>query len=155
MTADRRIGDFIREHRQRLTREAITQQLEEAGYARSGIDAEWERLAREEPLNGQPGRGRLSTYVWVIYWLGAALIVLYAIFVTFAGSGGGFLGFAIGWLLLYLAIAYLPIRALARSRSSSLAAVVVMVVAAPLIVLLIGGGICAATLAIIFRSMGY
>ncbi|MGH2418569.1 MAG: hypothetical protein ACRDFY_09575, partial [Candidatus Limnocylindria bacterium] len=153
MTHAKRIEEFIREHRDRLTREAIIQQLESSGYARPDIDAAWERVASAEPFAGRQ-RGALATYVWVVYWLGAALIVLYAIYVTVAGSGGGFFGFATGWLLLYLAIAFLPARVLARSRPSSLAAIIGIVVAAPLIVLVIGGGICAATVAIILRSMG-
>ena len=41
MGPDPRIADFINANRSRLTREAITQQLLEAGYAREAIDATW------------------------------------------------------------------------------------------------------------------
>jgi len=154
MTSDRRIDDFIAEHRERLTREAITQQLEAAGYARADIDAAWQRALLAAPVAGTSRRS-LATYVWVIYWLGAAIIAAYALVVIVSSGGGGFLPFGMAWLLLYLAIAYLPAWALARTRSSSLVAIVAVVVAAPVIVLVIGGGICAATVAVLLNSMGY
>ncbi len=66
-----------------------------------------------------------------------------------SSGGDGFLPFGIAWLLLYLAIAYLPAWALARTRSSSLVAIVaVVIVGVPLIVVLIGGGICFGTIAV-------
>ena len=155
MTADQRIDDFIAEHRERLTREAITEQLEAAGYARADVEAAWERAALAAPPKGEVS-GTMATYVWIVYWLGAALIAAYGLLTTFAGGGGvGVLPFAIGWLLLYLVLAYLPARALARTRSSNLAVIVAVVVATPVIVVVIGGGICAATLAILLGSMGY
>jgi hypothetical protein len=47
---DPRIADFIREHRQKLTREAIRQQLMEAGYSPEAIDGTWDSLAESEPM---------------------------------------------------------------------------------------------------------
>src|SRR5688572_22944850 len=47
---DPRIADFIREHRQKLTREAIRQQLIEAGYSPEAIDNAWDSLAESEPM---------------------------------------------------------------------------------------------------------
>jgi hypothetical protein len=147
MTVDPRIDDFIRQHRTRLTREAITGQLVAEGISKSDVDAAWERLARDEPMAG-PQTRTLSGYVWIMYWLGAALIGAWAVFGGLASAGGiGLLG--IGWLAMYLAIAYYPARALAQAETNSAMATLAVIVAAPFVVLLIGGGICAATIALV------
>jgi hypothetical protein len=148
MTLNPQIDDFIRLHRERLTREAITQQLEAAGHARPDIDAAWERLARDEPLGGPP-TGNLSTYVWIVYWLGAVMIGAWAV-ITELGAGGTGIGlvFGIGWLALYLLLAYFPARALAQARTGSIAAGAAVVVAAPILVIVVGAGICIATIAV-------
>jgi hypothetical protein len=148
MTVDPRIDDFIRQNRARLTREAITDQLVAAGHARGDVDAVWERLARDEPLGGRP-RGNLATYVWIVYWLGAALIGAWAVITELRAGGTGIgLVFGIGWLVVYLLIAYFPARALAHARTSSIMTGLAVVVAAPILVIVVGAGICIATIAV-------
>ena len=147
---DARIADFIREHRPRLTREAITQQLQEAGYAREEIDRTWERLATEEPINADGQEGRLGWYVWLVYLLGVVVIGLYS---PVLGLQANLLG--IGWVILYLVLAFFPARAMARTRARSLGGTVAIVILAPLVLLSINGGICVATIVLIASSLGY
>lgn len=149
---DTRIDEYIRDHRARYTREAITQQLAAAGYARQAVDDAWERLATEEPQGAAAGRN-LSLYVWILYWLGASIILAITIISTVGSGGAGFTGFGIGWLIAYLALTYLPARAMARARPSGTAGVLAVIVGVPLIVLLIGGGICFGTIALILSGM--
>jgi hypothetical protein len=151
---DQRIGDYIRSNRDRYNRDGITQQLEAAGYERPAIDAAWERIATEEPQGGAEGHD-LALYVWILYWLGAGIILAITI-IALIGSGGGpgFTGFGIGWLVAYLLLTYLPARVLARARPTGTAGAVAVVVAVPLLVLLIGGGICFGTIAIFVAGMG-
>jgi hypothetical protein len=144
------MDEYIRKHRGRYTREAITAELEEAGHARADIDSAWRRIDLEPP----PAESdRLGRYAWVIYWLGAALIALNAAF-GIASGGIGFITFGVGWLVAYLALAYFPIRALSRARMSNLATSIGLVIAAPVIVLLIGGGICLGTVALLVSQFG-
>lgn len=152
MTDNERIDEFIRQHRDRLTREAITQQLEAAGYGRSAIDAAWVRITSPEP-EARPASRSSATAVWTAYWLGAGLIAAFTLFSGVTGSGVG--PFGIGWLIAYLLLAYLPARALAGIRADSILGVVALVVVTLLIVAGIGLGICAATIVVIVNSLGY
>ncbi len=151
---DGSIADYIRANRGQYTREAITQQLEAAGYERQAIDAGWDGVAMEEPAGGGETRN-LALYVWILYWLGAAIIsAITAISLIGSGGGPGFTTFGIGWLIAYLALTYLPARALARARPSGAASTVLLIVAVPAVVLLIGGGICLGTIGIIVWALG-
>jgi hypothetical protein len=145
------MDDFILEHRQRLTREAITARLEEAGHERAAIDATWERLAREQPAGGPP-EYNLSTYVWIVYWLCAGLIAAGAVWSLI---GGSFAVLLVLWLVAYLCLAFWPARALARGRPSSVLGGIGIALAAPIIFIAIGGGICFGTIALLVGSMGY
>jgi hypothetical protein len=151
---DQRIDDYIRSNRDRYNREAITQQLEAAGYQREAIHATWERLATNEPQDGAEGHN-LALYVWILYWLGAGIILAITV-IAVAGSGGGFgfTGFGIGWLVAYLLLTYLPARAMARARPTGTGGKLAVIVGVPLLVLLIGGGICFGTIAVFVAGMG-
>jgi hypothetical protein len=62
---DPRIADFIRANRKRYTREAIRQQLVEAGHDPADIDATWEMLHAPDPDEaGVAGEG-----FWGRFWL--------------------------------------------------------------------------------------
>ncbi len=140
------MDEYIRSHRDRFTREAITAELEEAGHPRAEIRAAWERVA-EEPRTPEPDR--LGGYAWYMYWLGAVLIGLYDLMLL---TSGGLTLLGVSWLVAYLALAYVPIRALARARMHGVARSIGLVVAAPLVVLLIGGGICVGTAALLISA---
>jgi hypothetical protein len=151
---DPRIADYIRSNRGRYTREAISQQLEEAGYDGAAIEATWEQLAAEGSSSVGEGKN-LSMYVWILYWLGAGIIAAITVLATVGSGGGpGFTGFGFGWLIAYLLLTYLPARVVARARPSSTAGMLAVIVGVPLIVVLIGGGICLGTIAVFVAGMG-
>jgi hypothetical protein len=135
---DPALADYIRSNRDRYTREAITEQLVQAGHSRDAIDAAWEQMAAaERPV----GAGRdLCRYVWILYWLGALVIAGITVFAALSSGGPGFTAFGIGWLVAYLALTYLPARARARARPSGPAGRRGGIVVVPLVVVLIGGG---------------
>jgi hypothetical protein len=151
---DQRIVDYIRSNRGRYTREGITQQLLQAGYSDQAIEAAWQQHAIEGTALGAEGQS-LALYVWILYWLGAGIILAITV-VAAVGSGGGFgfTGLGIGWLIAYLLLTYLPARAMARARPSGMGGVLAVIVGVPLLVLLIGGGICFGTIAIIAAGLG-
>jgi hypothetical protein len=64
---DPRIADFIRDNRKRYTREAIRQQLVDAGHNPADIDATWEMLHAPDPdeaaVAGQGFWGRFWLYL--------------------------------------------------------------------------------------------
>ena len=60
---DPRIGDFISKNRKKYTREAITQQLVEAGHDPADIDATWAALDTPDPDEaGLAGEGFWSRF---------------------------------------------------------------------------------------------
>ena len=63
MGPDRRIADYISANRGKLTREAITQQLLEAGYQQEAIDATWAVLDTPDP-DDRAGEG-----FWGRFWI--------------------------------------------------------------------------------------
>lgn len=151
---DERITDYIRANRASYNREGITHQLEAAGYERGAIDAAWERVATEEPDSAGKGQN-LELYVWILYWLGAGIILAITLIATIGSGGGfGFTGFGLGWLVAYLLLTYFPARAMARARPTGTGGVLAVIVGVPLLVLLIGGGICLGTIAILVAGLG-
>lgn len=153
---DPRIADYIRANRGQYTREAITQQLVDAGHDRGAVEAAWTRLEDEEPLAGAGGRN-LARYVWILYWLGAGIIVVITLIATVGSGGGGglgFLGFGLGWLVAYLLLTYLPARAMAGARPTGTGGMLAVIVGVPLVVVVIGGGICLGTIALIVSGLG-
>lgn len=65
MGPDRRIADYISANRAKFTREAITEQLLEAGYERESIDATWTVLDTRDPddVVGESFWGRFWIYL--------------------------------------------------------------------------------------------
>ena len=145
------IRDYIRAHRDRYTREAITARLVAAGHERQAVDASWDRLVAEETMTPRHG-ANMALYAWIIYGLGAAAIVVFTVILGLASNGAVLFG--VGWLVAYVVLAVWPIWWLSGRQPESASGVVMVVLAAPIIVLLIGGGICAATIAVITNSFG-
>lgn len=138
------IRDYIAANRDKYTAEAIRAQLLAAGHDPAAVDAELARLAATPPT--AEGRSSVATYVWVVFWIGAAAILV------FTGMGMGILG--IGWLLAYGFIGRFAARRLSRMKVPSTAiGWAGVIILAPLAFLLIGGGICAATLAIVLSQL--
>ena len=65
MGPDRRIADYISANRGKFTREAITQQLLDAGYEQGSIDATWAVLDAPDPddVVGEGFWGRFWIYL--------------------------------------------------------------------------------------------
>jgi hypothetical protein len=63
MGPDRRIAEYISANRGKLTREAITQQLLDAGYQQEAIDATWTALDTPDP-DDKAGEG-----FWGRFWI--------------------------------------------------------------------------------------
>ena len=75
---DPQIADYIRQNRERYTREAITEQLREAGYPKEAIDATWEQLAGEalasEAPNTEAG-GNSRAVLWIAPITGLLVVI--------------------------------------------------------------------------------
>lgn len=72
---DPRIADFIRDNRRRYTREAIRQQLIEAGHDPAAIDATWAALDAPDP-DATAGEGFWSRFWLFLLGLNGAVFLL-------------------------------------------------------------------------------
>jgi hypothetical protein len=72
------IADYIRQNRQRYTRDSITKQLLESGYPSEAIEATWDRLASEAPTSEAPkvkaGDGGRA-FLWIAPMAGLVLVL--------------------------------------------------------------------------------
>lgn len=103
---DPQIAEFIRQNRQRYTRDAITRQLREAGYTPEAIDATWERLVSEEPK--REAGPRLGRFLWLAPVAGASIVVLSLI--GYAGVS------ALVWWVAIVLLVVVPAAWLSRHR---------------------------------------
>jgi hypothetical protein len=143
---DQRIADYIRDHRGTYTREALTQQLLDAGYTREAIDATWAALDTPDP-DDTAGEGFWGRFFLILVGINVAVIVLVGL-----GTGSLFAPERIG-LLAILAVA-LAIGALIAwgivalvgpTRMGRTTATVIGIVI-PLVFALLIGGSCYALL---------
>jgi hypothetical protein len=108
---DPQIADFIRQNRDRYTRDAITKQLTEAGYRPEAIEATWEQLASEQVASEEPkrvGGPSLSRFVWLAPLAGALIVVLSLI--GYAGVS------ALVWWVALVLLVVVPAAWLSRHR---------------------------------------
>lgn len=94
---DPRIGDFISKNRKKYTREAITQQLVEAGHDPADIATTWSALDTPDPDEaGLAGEGFWSRFFLFLIGLNVAVFLLVALTTgmleNFAGGGGALAG---------------------------------------------------------------
>lgn len=90
---DQRIADFISANRGKYTREAIRQQLIDAGYSPERIDATWAILDTPDPDEAAvAGEGFWSRFFLFLIGLNVAVFLLVALSTGMlaAGQGGGF-----------------------------------------------------------------
>jgi hypothetical protein len=141
---DPRIVDYIRQHRDRYTRDAIRQRLTEAGYNPPEIDATWAALESETRDSGTTGSPRFWRYFWV--WAAATYLLAFAVVVMATGllTRGGMTPVALVYAIA-LGIALLAAwgivaatRPAHRSRGTALAIGGVI----PLVFALLVGGSC-------------
>jgi hypothetical protein len=141
---DPRIADYIRQHRDRYTRDAIRQRLTEAGYDPPDIDATWAAIEAERRDSGTTGSPRFWRYFWV--WVAATYLLAFVVVVTATGlltRGGMTLAalvyaVALGIALLAAWGIVAATRPAQRSRSTALAIGGVI----PLVFALLVGGSC-------------
>lgn len=140
---DPRIADYIRQHRDRYTRDAIRQRLAEAGYDPPDIDATWAALEAETRDVGTTGSPRFWRYFWV--WVAATYLLAFVVVVmaTELLTRGGTLAalvyaVALGIALLAAWGIVAATRPAHRSRGTALAIGGVI----PLVFALLVGGSC-------------
>lgn len=141
---DPRIAGYIRQHRDRYTRDAIRQQLVEAGYDPPAIDATWAALETETRASGTTGSPRFWRYFWV--WVAATYVFAFVVVVITAGllTRGGMnpaglvYAVALGIALLAAWGIVAATRPAQRSRGTALAIGGVI----PLVFALLVGGSC-------------
>jgi hypothetical protein len=147
---DSRIADYIREHRSKLTREAITRQLVEAGHDRQSIEDTWTALDTPDPddVAGEPFWGR-----WFLILIGinvaVILLVGLATGALFVPERIGLLGILAVALVIGALISWGLVAATGPAKMGRTTATVIGV-AIPLVVALLLGGTCYALL----RGMG-
>jgi hypothetical protein len=139
---DPRIVDYIRDNRRRYTREAIFQQLIDAGYTPEAIQATWAALETPDP-DATVGEGFWSRF-WV-YLIGANVVVFLGVVLLtgMLGSGGGpilavILGIAlaIGGLIAWAIVAATGPAKMGRGTALAVGAII------PLAFALLIGGSC-------------
>jgi hypothetical protein len=139
---DPRIADYIRDNRRRYTKQALTDQLLEAGYSREAIDATWAMLETPDP-DSTVGEGFWSRF-W-LYLIGANVVVFLgvALLTGMLGGGGGpilavILGIAlaIGALIAWGIVAATGPAKMGRGTALAVGAII------PLAFALLIGGSC-------------
>ncbi|MDQ2933464.1 MAG: hypothetical protein M3R49_00525 [Chloroflexota bacterium] len=80
---DPRIADYIRQHRDRYTRDAIRQRLAEAGYDPAEIDATWVALETERHDQDTASSPRFWRYFWA--WVAVTYLVAFVVVVIATG----------------------------------------------------------------------
>jgi hypothetical protein len=139
---DPRIADYIRDNRRRYTREAIFQQLIDAGYTPEAIQATWAALEMPDP-DSTVGEGFWSRF-W-LYLIGANVVVFLGVVLLtgMLGSGGGpilavILGIAlaIGALIAWGIVAATGPAKMGRGTALAVGAII------PLAFALLIGGSC-------------
>lgn len=146
---DPRIVDFIRANRQRFTREAIRQQLIEAGHDPAEIDATWAALDAPDP-DETAGEGFWGRFALFLIGLNVAVFALVVVASGLLGSlpqGGLWLAvtlaiaLGIGALIAWAIVAAVGPTKLARTTAMTIGAVI------PLLFALLIGGSCYALVA--------
>jgi hypothetical protein len=143
---DPRIGDFISKNRKRYTREAITQQLIEAGHDPADVHATWAALDTPDPDEaGMAGEGFWSRFFLFLVGLNVAVFLLVALttgmFTNFTGGGGALAGvfavaLGIGALISWGIVAAVGPDKMGRTTATIIGAVI------PLVFALLIGGSC-------------
>ena len=144
---DPRIADFIRTHRDTLTREAITQQLLEAGYARESIDATWAALDTPDP-DDTAGEGFWGRWFLIVVGINLAVLLLVGVASEslFVDERRGLLVILAAALGIGALISYGIVALVGPSRMGRTTATVIGVTI-PLRFALLIGGTCYALLA--------
>jgi hypothetical protein len=146
MGPDQRIADYISANRRKLTREAITQQLLEAGYEQAAIDATWAVLDTPDP-DDRVGEGFWGRFFLILIGINVAVVVLVGLSTgAFAADRIGLLGILLIALAIGALISWGIVAAVGPTRLGRTTATVIGIVI-PLVFALLIGGSCYALLA--------
>ena len=147
---DPNIADYIAKNQGKYTREAIRQQLIDAGHDPAGIDATWAILDTPDPDEaGLAGEGFWSRFFLFLVGLNVAVFLLVALttgmLTNFAGGGGALaavfaVALGIGALISWGIVAAVGPDKMGRTTATIIGAVIPLVFA-----LLIGGSCFALT----------
>jgi hypothetical protein len=139
---DQRIADFIRDNRREYTREAITQQLIDAGYQREAIEATWAALDTPDP-DDTAGEGFWGRFFLMLIGVNLAILVVVGL-----GTGSfasperiGLIGVLAVALGIGALIAWGLVAAIGPSRMGRTSATV-FGLGIPLVIALLIGGSC-------------
>jgi hypothetical protein len=141
---DPRIADYIRDNRRRYTKQALTDQLLEAGYSRDAIDATWAVLETPD-RDATAGRG-----FWGRFWLfliGANVVVFLGVLLLSGmladlGGGGAILAVILAIALAIFALVAWGIVAITRPTTLSRGTALAIGAIVPLFLALLVGGTC-------------
>ena len=143
---DQRIADFISANRRKYTREAIRQQLLDAGYTPESIDATWAILDTPDPDEaGVAGEGFWGRFFIFLIGLNVGVFLLVALLTGMLGAAGqGGIGLAgvlavalgIGALISWGIVAAVGPEKLGRTSAMVIGGIV------PLLFALLIGGSC-------------
>lgn len=143
---DPSIADFIRAHRRKYTRAAITQQLLEAGHDRTAIDATWAALDAPDP-DETAGEAFWGRFFLILIGINLAVLLLVGLGTgsLFTPERFGLLGIlavvlAIGALISWGIVAATGPAKMGRTTATVIGTVI------PLVLALLLGGTCYALL---------
>jgi hypothetical protein len=143
MGPDRRIADYIAANRKRYTREAITQQLTDAGYSQESIAATWAALDAPDP-DSRPDTGFWGRFWWMLIGVNLAVLLgvglLTGLFANL--EQGGFLLAILAVLLAIGALISWGIVAATSPDKMSRTGSTIIGITIPLIFALLIGGTC-------------
>jgi len=113
-----------------------------SGYPPEDVAATSERPPTAEAMGDTPPGGAAegwdgSRYVWAVFWLGAGVMVVFALS---WGQGSSSLFLFVGWLLAYLLIGWWPARIFGDARPTDTGGVVAVAVGAPLALAMVACG---------------
>ena len=143
---DARIADYIREHRSKYTREAITQQLIDAGHDRESIEATWTALETPDP-DDTAGEGFWGRWFLILIGINVAVVLLVGLATgsLFVSERLGLLGILAVALAIGALISWGIVAATGPAKMGRTTAMVIGI-AIPLVVALLLGGTCYALL---------
>ena len=145
---DPRIADYIRANRRTYTREAITQQLVEAGHDRAEIERVWAALEAPDP-DAVAGEGFWGRFALVLIGINVGVFLVVAFATGMLGAlqmGGGIVAVIFAVVLIIGALISWGLVALTGPTKLRPTTALMVGVAIPLLFALLIGGACYAML---------
>ena len=140
---DQRIADYIRKHRAKYTRDAIRQQLLDAGHAPADVDATWAALAERDP-DETAGQGFWGRFTLILVGINVAVFLLVGLLTGLLGNltQGGVILVVLAIALGITALIAWGIVAVTRPTQMGRTTALSIGIAIPLVMALLVGGAC-------------